>query len=89
MISVFGKPKGEHIRKDDLFYYIYGLLRSPDYRERYVNNLKMELPRIPRVKNVTNFRKFSTAGRALADLHVNYETVERYPVTAWPGTKPR
>ncbi|WP_374256451.1 DEAD/DEAH box helicase [Aquabacterium sp.] len=72
---------GEAITKEDLFYYVYGLLHSPDYRERYADNLSKELPRIPRVKNATDFWAFSQAGRALADLHLNYETVQPYPLS--------
>lgn len=72
---------GETVSKEDLFYYVYGLLHSPDYRERYADNLSKELPRIPRVKNATDFWAFSQAGRALADLHLNYETVQPYPLT--------
>jgi len=72
---------GEQISKKDLFYYVYGILHSPDYRARYVDNLSKELPRIPAVKKATDFWAFSKAGRALADLHLNYETVEPYPLT--------
>ncbi|WP_312247065.1 DEAD/DEAH box helicase [Stutzerimonas nitrititolerans] len=72
---------GEQISKEDLFYYVYGILHSPDYRERYADNLSKELPRIPAVKKATDFWAFSNAGRALADLHLNYETVEPYPLT--------
>lgn len=71
----------EIISKEDLFYYIYGLLHSPDYRERYADNLSKELPRIPRVKTAADFWAFSKAGRALAELHLDYETVEKYPLT--------
>lgn len=72
---------GEQISKEDVFYYVYGLLHSPDYRERYADNLAKELPRIPAVKTAAGFWAFSKAGRALADLHLNYETVEPYPLT--------
>lgn len=72
---------GEAISKKDLFYYIYGLLHSEDYRARFADNLSKELPRIPRVKSAADFRAFSEAGRALAALHVNYEEVEPFPVT--------
>ncbi|HUW52773.1 MAG TPA: type ISP restriction/modification enzyme [Rhodanobacter sp.] len=68
----------ETITKEDLFYYVYGLLHSPDYRERYADNLSKELPRIPRVKSAADFRAFSVAGRALAELHLNYENVPMY-----------
>ncbi|WP_263144793.1 type ISP restriction/modification enzyme [Pseudomonas sp. RIT-PI-AD] len=72
---------GEQISKEDLFYYVYGILHSPDYRERYADNLSKELPRIPAVKKAADFWAFSKAGRALAELHLNYETVEPYPLT--------
>lgn len=71
----------EKITKEDLFYYVYGLLHSPDYRDRYADNLSKELPRIPRVKAAADFWAFSKAGRDLAHWHLNYETVEPYPLT--------
>ncbi|ROZ81552.1 DEAD/DEAH box helicase [Pseudomonas neustonica] len=72
---------GEQISKEDLFYFIYGILHSPDYRERFADNLSKELPRIPAVKKAADFWAFSKAGRALAELHLNYETVEPFPLT--------
>ena len=76
---------GEEITKEDIFYYVYGLLHSEDYRTRYADNLTKELPRIPCVKTYADFRAFTEAGRRLGDLHVNYETVEPYPVTYKQG----
>jgi predicted helicase len=76
---------GEAINKEDLFYYVYGLLHSPDYRGRYADNLSKELPRIPRVKTAADFWAFSQAGRKLADLHLNYETVEKFPLKIGGG----
>ena len=73
------------ITKEDIFYYVYGLLHSEDYRTRYADNLSKQLPRIPAVKQEVDFWAFSKAGRALGDLHVNYETVEPYPVTIAEG----
>jgi predicted helicase len=69
---------GEKIKKEDLFYYIYGLLHSPEYRQKYVDNLSKELPRIPRVKSAEDFWAFCKAGRALGELHVNYEKQKKY-----------
>ncbi|RUT40193.1 DEAD/DEAH box helicase [Pseudomonas sp. PAMC 29040] len=70
---------GEVISKEDLFYYVYGLLHSPEYRDKYADNLSKELPRIPAVKAATDFWVYSKAGRALAELHIDYETVAMYP----------
>ncbi len=63
---------------DAVFYYIYGILHSPDYRATYANNLQKELPRIPRVATYDEFKAFEQAGRALAELHVGYEQVKPY-----------
>ena len=79
---------GERISKEDIFYYVYGLLHSPEYRERFADNLSKELPRIPRVKSAADFWAFSQAGRKLGDLHINYETVEPYPLTLKTSGKP-
>lgn len=72
-------PKsGNSITKEDLFYYIYGLLHSLEYRTRYADNLSKELPRIPAVKKASDFWAYSKAGRDLAHWHLNYENVEPY-----------
>jgi hypothetical protein len=68
-----------NISKEDIFYYVYGFLHSPDYRETFANDLKKMLPRLPLVDDVRDFWSFSKAGRQLADIHLNYESVEPYP----------
>lgn len=73
------------ITKEDIFYYVYGLLHSEDYRARFADNLSKELPRIPPVKKEADFWAFVEAGRKLGDLHVNYESAELYPVTIAEG----
>ena len=76
---------GETINKEDLFYYLYGILHSDDYRTEYRNNLMKQLPRLPMVSNLADFRAFRDAGRTLADLHLGYESVEPYSVTINAG----
>ncbi|MEP3034589.1 MAG: type ISP restriction/modification enzyme [Pseudoruegeria sp.] len=76
---------GHEISKEDLFYYIYGLLHSPGYRTRFKNNLAKQLPRIPAVKSFDDFAAFRDAGRALGDLHVNFESADPYMVTFKEG----
>lgn len=66
------------ITKEDIFYYVYGILHSRDYRRRFGNNLAKELPRIPLDMD---FPAFRDAGRKLAKLHLGYEKVKPWDVT--------
>ena len=68
----------KNITKEMIFYYVYGLLHSPDYRERFASDLKKSLPRIPIVDRVEDFMDFYKYGKKLADLHLNYEDVPAY-----------
>ena len=61
------------ITKEDIFYYVYGLLHSPHYRERFADDLRKALPRIPIVERAEEFIAFAKAGRELAHLHLHYE----------------
>ena len=63
------------LTKWDIFHYTYGLLHHSTYREKYEMNLKRDLPHIPFAED---FWEFANAGAALADLHVNYESVPKY-----------
>ena len=78
---------GKPITEDDLFYYIYGILHSEDYRMRYANNLMKELPRIPRVATYEQFMAFVEAGQELARLHVHFEDVAPYAGVKFEYTK--
>ena len=71
------KQYGKNVSKEDIFYYVYGILHSPEYRTTFANDLKKTLPRLPLVEDVNDFWKFSKTGRQLAELHVNYEEVSR------------
>ena len=67
---------GGKVQKEDIFYYVYGFLHCPAYRETFANDLKKMLPRLPLVERAEDFWAFSRAGRELADLHLNYEEAE-------------
>lgn len=69
---------GNKVTKEDIFYYVYGILHSPEYRTTFDADLKKMLPRLPLVDTPDEFMAFSQAGRKLADLHLNYETVHPY-----------
>src|SRR5581483_11373167 len=65
---------------EDIFYYVYGVLHSPEYRTRFAADLKKMLPRIPLTQEAKDFQAFSAAGRELAHWHLNYETVQPWPL---------
>ena len=70
----YGDPE---ISKDAVFDYAYGVLHAPDYRARFADDLSKTLPRIP---FAPDFHAFAEAGRALAELHLGYETGPQYPL---------
>ncbi|MCC6726486.1 MAG: DEAD/DEAH box helicase [Saprospiraceae bacterium] len=69
------KAYGKVVTKEDIFYYVYGFLHHPGYRSRFANDLKKTLPRLPLVDEAKDFWAFSKAGRKLAELHLNYESL--------------
>jgi predicted helicase len=71
-----GKSK-RPITKDAVFYYVYGILHDPIYREKYALNLKREFPRIP---FYADFWRWADWGEKLMALHIGYETVEPWPL---------
>ena len=80
ILAVYREKFGPQVSKDDIFHYVYGVLHSQQYREVFAADLKRMLPRIPLAASSADFQAFVDAGRALADLHVNYETVDPYPL---------
>ena len=66
------------ITKEDIFWYVYGILHSPEYKNRFAADLKKMLPRIPYAKD---FWAFSSTGWKLGDWHLNYESIEPFPLT--------
>ena len=67
---------GGNVTKEDIFYYVYGFLHLPAYREQFANELKKSLPRLILVPETEKFWQLSKAGRALAEIHLNYENQE-------------
>lgn len=75
ILELYKNRYDKKITKEDIFYYVYGILHSPEYRKRFDSDLTKMLPRMPFAKD---FWAFSKAGRDLARWHLNYETVEPY-----------
>ena len=73
------KLYGVNVNKEDIFYYVYGFLHSPEYIQAFEYTLKKELPKIPLLTNKDDFWDFSKAGKELTHLHVNYEDIPKHP----------
>ena len=69
--------RDDTIGKWNIFYYVYGLLHRPEYRERYAANLRRDLPRLP---YTPDFWGFAKAGGRLGVIHIGYEHVDEYPL---------
>ena len=76
----FRSAESADLTKEDIFYYVYGILHSPDFRTQYKSDLSKNLPRIPKPLRPGIFGVFSNAGKDLAHLHLDYETVNPYPL---------
>ncbi len=75
-LNQFTKQYGKKgITKESIFHYVYAVLHNPAYRKKYELNLKREFPRIP---FYDDFQQWAAWGKALMDLHINYETVQPY-----------
>ena len=74
-LSKFREIYGSRISKDDVFYYVYGILSSPEFQSRFGNDMKKIDGRIPMAKD---FFAFSTAGRNLSTLHLAFDEYD-YP----------
>ena len=84
-LEQFHNRYGPHITKDDVWEYLYGVMHAPDWRERYKHDLQRNLPRVPLA---ADFEAFRSAGRELMDLHIDYETVEEYPLVCLVDDQP-
>ena len=65
------------ISKEDIFYYVYGFLHNEDYKKEFEADLNKLIPRLPLVDDYNTFKIYSDIGKELADLHLNYENIER------------
>ena len=65
----------------DLFDYIYAVLHSPSYRERYKEFLKIDFPRIPYPTDWEKFRDLSEKGEELRQLHLMEDLPSKTGVT--------
>ncbi|OKX96156.1 DEAD/DEAH box helicase [Corynebacterium glutamicum] len=78
--TLYREALGEDVTKDDIFYFVYGQLHDPGYREAYAADLKKMLPHIETPTDRARFNQLARAGRELMELHIGYEDVEPWPL---------
>lgn len=78
--QIYRDALGGDVSGDDIFHFVYGKLHDPGYRTKYAADLKKMLPHIETPASRTEFDKFVVEGKELMDLHVNYESVEPWPL---------
>jgi len=70
---------------EDIFFYCYGVLHSPEYRRRFANNLAIQSPRVPLPRSIQFFENYTSAGKLLFDLHKNFQQVNPYQIHVKQG----
>ncbi|MCY4570523.1 MAG: DNA methyltransferase, partial [Candidatus Poribacteria bacterium] len=67
-VAPFNLPDG--VSPEEILAYIYAVLYSPTYRERYYDFLKYDFPRIPMPQDLEQFRTLAALGQRLIDCHL-------------------
>ncbi|MEO0087912.1 MAG: type ISP restriction/modification enzyme, partial [candidate division WOR-3 bacterium] len=70
LIEILKKEYKKKIAPEEIFYYIYAILYSNIYRERYKEFLKVDFPKIPFTKDYKLFSNLAELGKRLVDLHL-------------------
>lgn len=68
-----------------IFYYIYAVLYSNIYREKYQEFLKSDFPRIPFTSDYQTFQKLAVLGEQLVELHLMKAKLLDNPVSKYEG----
>ena len=74
------------VNPEDIFYYIYAVLYSPSYREKYIDFLKIDFPRVPYPKDIKTFKKLVAFGTELCSLHLLESSKVNQFITTYPIT---
>lgn len=76
-LQIYRDHYGFEMSKEDIFYYVYAVLNSKDYQTKFEADLAKSMPGIPLLDE---FEAFSSAGKKLAYLHVNYEKLDVFGI---------
>jgi predicted helicase len=71
---------------EQLFYYVYAILHSNQYRDRFAQYIRMDFPRIPFTEDYEFFSKLAEYGKELADIHLLKSPLLNPPVARYQGS---
>lgn len=80
----FNDAVGKETTPEEILAYIYAVLHSLSYRERYKEFLKVDFPRIPLPKTAKEFNRLTAIGQQLIDLHLMNNTQSWKCTTTFP-----
>lgn len=80
----FNDAVGKETTPEEILAYIYAVLHSLSYRERYKEFLKVDFPRIPLPKTAKEFNRLTAIGQQLIDLHLMNNTQSWKCMTTFP-----
>ncbi|MBT6717262.1 MAG: DNA methyltransferase, partial [Nitrospina sp.] len=78
-------PKG--LTAEEIFFYIYAILHSPNFRSRYLEFLKIDFPRLPLTPNFELFLALAKHGGNLVDLHIMKSPKNKEPIATIIGSE--
>lgn len=70
----------------DILDYVYGVLHSPTYREKYKEFLKIDFPRVPFPKDKNTFWQLVKLGGELRQVHLLDSPIVDKPISKYPET---
>ncbi|MDD3234731.1 MAG: N-6 DNA methylase [Candidatus Cloacimonetes bacterium] len=85
LLDSLAKLWGDKFTPEQLFYYVYAILYSNSYRQRYAQYLRMDFPRIPFTEDYALFAKLAELGEKLAKLHLLDSPLLDPPLSKYQG----
>jgi len=85
IFEMLQKEYKKEVTPEEILYYIYGVLYSNIYREKYAEFLKIDFPRVPFTKNYELFKKIGSLGEELISLHLLKSNKLNNPVSKFEG----
>jgi predicted helicase len=85
LVRLLEEAFGKSITPEEIFQYVYGVVYSNTYRDKYTSFLRIDFPRVPLTNNLSLFAKIAELGRKLVELHVLRLDESTAPIAKFQG----